>query len=87
MHIARKEKQEVERSDIRRIEGKSPSSAFEMIAPKRVNIASLIYESWNEFTTKTVIADFANAGLLGDFRQFQNDQELPDVEEITALIS
>ncbi|POM71503.1 Hypothetical protein PHPALM_11926 [Phytophthora palmivora] len=86
MHVARKETQEVERDDIRRIEEKTPSSALEMITPKRVNIASLIPKSWIEFTTKTVIAGFANAGLLGDFGQFQNDQELPDVKEITALI-
>ncbi|POM60077.1 LOW QUALITY PROTEIN: hypothetical protein PHPALM_31106 [Phytophthora palmivora] len=85
--VARKEIQEGARMEIRCTEEKTTRSAFEMIASNRVDVASWIFESWSELTIINNNRRFANAGLLGDSRQFQDDQVLSDVEEITGLIS
>ncbi|KAE8876825.1 hypothetical protein PF005_g3759 [Phytophthora fragariae] len=67
--IATNEMQKVARVEISRVQEQDPSSAFEMAAPKRVDIASWIAESWHDLSATTIVSGFANADLLGDTRK------------------
>jgi hypothetical protein len=78
--------QEVARKQIRSIQDQVTSTAFEMVAPKRTDITSWIAESWKELSSKTISSGFAKAGLLGDVRNGETEEEVDRVETITDLL-
>ncbi|KAJ8519215.1 hypothetical protein ON010_g18103 [Phytophthora cinnamomi] len=85
--ISRNEMQEVARVEISRVQEQEPSSAFEMVAPKRVDIASWIAESWNDLSAETIVSGFANAELLGDTRRVEYPVESLGIDHITDLLA
>jgi hypothetical protein len=86
LSIARVEMQEVARKQIRSIQDQVTSTAFEMVAPKRTDITSWIAESWKELSSKTISSGFAKAGLLGDVRNGETEEDVDRVETITDLL-
>ncbi|KAF4146459.1 DDE superfamily endonuclease [Phytophthora infestans] len=85
--ISRAEIQEVAREKIRSLHEQILSSKFEMVAPKRVDIASLITESRKELSSKTIIAGFAKAGLLCDVRVADEEDINSDSSHITDPVT
>lgn len=84
--IARKEMQEVAKEKISCIQVKAPSSAFVMVVPKRVDIASWISESWKELSAKMITGGFVKADLLCDTRSVETEDELSGIDQITDLL-
>ncbi|KAE9025314.1 hypothetical protein PR001_g12464 [Phytophthora rubi] len=84
--IGRNEMQEVARVEISRVQEQDPSWAFEMVAPKRVDIASWIAESWHDLSATTIVSGFANADLLGDTRKVDAPTEYLGIDNITDLL-
>ncbi|GMF62066.1 unnamed protein product [Phytophthora fragariaefolia] len=78
--------QEVARVKSSRVQEQDPSSAFEMVAPKRVDIASWIAESWHDLSATTIVSGFAKADLLGDTRKVDTPTEYPGIDNITDLL-
>jgi hypothetical protein len=87
LSISMVEMQEVAREQIRSIHDQMTSTAFEMVAPKRTDIPSWIAESWKELSSKTISSGSAKAGLLGDVRNGETEEEIIDISRTYSTSS